>query len=95
MTIVHADLTEPQRERLTAHLSIRGIPLPDNTFDRIRTSLLKLFSAPSSSLENPSFRLYNQQRTFLVQDYGDLDGNAGYWATEEETGQQMIHSGVR
>ena len=27
MTIVQADLTEQQRERLTSHLAIRGIPL--------------------------------------------------------------------
>ena len=38
MTIVQADLTEQQRERLTSHLSIRGIPIQKYTFDLIRTA---------------------------------------------------------
>ena len=32
MTLVQADLTEQQRERLTSHLAIRGIPLRNYTF---------------------------------------------------------------
>ena len=38
MTIVQADLIEQQRERLTSHLAIRGIPLHNYTFDLIRTA---------------------------------------------------------
>jgi hypothetical protein len=67
MTTVQADLTEPQRERLTSHLAIRCIPLQNYTFDLIRTAFLELFCAPRSSLDNPSFRPSNQQKTFLVQ----------------------------
>ena len=70
MTIVQADLTEQQRERLTSHLAIRGIPLQNYTFDLIRTAFLELFCAPRSSLDNPSFHPSNQQKTFLVQEYG-------------------------
>ena len=88
MTIVQADLTEQQRERLTSHLAIRGLPLQNYTFDLIRTAFLELFCAPRSSFDNPSFRLFNQQRTFLVQEYGELEGSTGYWAVEEETGQE-------
>ena len=40
------------------------------------------------SLENRSFRPTNKPRAFYVQDYGDLDGSTGYWATEEETGKE-------
>ena len=46
--------------------------------------------APRSSLDNPSFRPSNQQTTFLVQDYGELEGSTGYWAAEEETGQESL-----
>ena len=88
MTIVQADLTEQQREMLTSHLAIRIIPLQNYTFDLIRTTFLELVCAPRSSLDNPSFRPSNQQKTFLVQDSGELDGNTGYWATDEETGQE-------
>ena len=87
MTIVQADLTEQQRERLTAHLALRGIALRDYTVGLIRTSLLELVCAPRFSLENPSFRPTNQRRACYVQDYGDLDGSTGHWAVEEETGQ--------
>ena len=41
-------------------------------------------------LKNPSFRLPNPQRTFHVQDYGDLDGSTGEWATEEEASQEGV-----
>ena len=83
MTIVQADLTEQQRERLTPHLALRGIALRDYTFNLFRTLFLELFCAPRSSLENPSIRPTNQQRTFYVQDYGDLGGSTGYWAAED------------
>ena len=62
---VQADLTEQQRERLTSHLAIRGVPLRNYTFHRIRSAFLGLFCAPRSSFENPSFRPSNQQRTVL------------------------------
>ena len=88
LTIVQADLTETQREMLTSHLAIRGIPLQNYTFDLIRTALLELFCAPRSSLDNHSFRPSNQQKTFLVQAYGELEGSPGYWAAEEETGPE-------
>ena len=43
MTIAQADLAEQQRERLTSHFAIRGIPLQNYTFDLIRTAFLELF----------------------------------------------------
>ena len=46
MSFVQADLTEQHRERLTAHLTFRGIALRDYTFDPIRTSILELVCAP-------------------------------------------------
>ena len=39
MKIVQGDITEQQRERLTSHLTIRGIPLQSYTIDLIRTAL--------------------------------------------------------
>ena len=88
MTILQVDLTEQQREILTSHLAIRGIPLQSYTFDLIWSAFLELFCAPRSSLDNPSFRPSSQPRTFLVQCYGELEGSTGYWAVEEETGQE-------
>ena len=88
MTIVQVDLTEHQREKLTSHLTLRGVALREYTFDLIRIYCLACCCAPRSSLENPSFRPTGQQRTFYVQDYGELDSSTGYWAVEEETGQE-------
>ena len=79
MTNVQAtSLSSSERERLTSHLAIRAFPLRNYTFDLIRTAFLELFCAPRSSLDNPSFRRSNQQRTFFGQDYGELEGSTGY-----------------
>ena len=67
MAIVQADLTEQQREMLTSHIAIRGVPLHNYTFDLITTAFLELVCAPRSSLDNPSFRPANQQKTIQVQ----------------------------
>ena len=74
--------------RDSSHLAVRGLPLRSHMFELINTAFLKLFCAPRSSLGNPSARPSNQQRTFLVQYYGELEGSTGYWAAEEETGQE-------
>ena len=29
-----------------------------------------------------------RRRPFLVQEYGELEGSTGYWAADEETGQE-------
>ena len=34
------------------------------------------------------FRSSNKQKTFLLHDYGELEGSTGYWVAEEETGQE-------
>ena len=39
-------------------------------------------------LGQPFFSPINQQRTFLVQDYVELEGSTGYWVAYEETGQE-------
>ena len=84
---MQADLAEQQRERLTSHLAIRGIPLQSYKFEIIAITFSEFVCAPRYYVDNPSFRPSNQQRTFFVQDYGELEGATGYWATEEEIGQ--------
>ena len=81
MTLAQVDLTEQERARLTSYLDIRGIPLQSYTLNLNITAFLELFCAPQWSLETPSVRPPNQQRTFLVQDYGELDGSTGYWGS--------------
>ena len=88
MFTVQADLTEQQRERLTSHMTLRGIDVQNYTFDLIREAFIELFCAPKSSIENPSFRVSGQGRNFCVLDYGDCEGSSGYWAMDEETGEE-------
>ena len=88
MVTVQADLSEQQREKLTTHMSLRGITLQGYTFEQIRECMIELFCAPRSSLENPSYRVSGQGRTFAVLDYGELEGSHGYWAECEETGEE-------
>ena len=52
--IVLADLSEPQRERLTSTLTLRGYTVQMYTFEVVREVFLELFCMPKSSLENPS-----------------------------------------
>jgi hypothetical protein len=84
---VLADLEESQRERLSSTMTLRGIDVPQYTFDNLRTVFIELFCAPRSSLENPMYRPSRSQRTFCVMEQGELEGDSGYWAEDEESGE--------
>ena len=74
--------------RLSAHMTMRGVRLQDYNFDQIRECMVELFCVPRSALENPSYRVNSQGRSFAVLDYGELEGTTGYWAECEETGEE-------
>ena len=88
MVTVQADLSEQQREKLSAHMTMRGVRLQDYTFEQTRECMVELFCVPRSALENPSYRVNSQGRSFAVLDYGELEGTTGYWAECEETGEE-------
>ena len=69
-------------------MTLRGIDVQNYTFDLIREAFIELFCAPKSSIENPSFRVSGQGRNFCVLDYGECEGSSGYWAMDEETGEE-------
>ena len=94
MVSVQADLSEQQREKLSAHMTMRGIQLQDYTFHQIRDCMIELFCVPRSALENPSYRVNNQGRSFTVLDYGELEGSTGYWVECEETGLDLRRRGM-
>ena len=71
MVTVQADLSEQQREKLVSHMTMRGVRLQDYTFDQIRECMIELFCVPRSALENPSYRVSGQGRSFAVLDYGE------------------------
>ena len=43
---------------------------------------------PKSSLENPSLRTGGGQRAFCILDQGEVAGEYGYWAEDDETGEE-------
>ena len=78
--IVLADLNETQRERLTSHLSLRGIALPGYTFSVVSEAMIELFCAPRSSLEWPGYRTGSTAvRSFCVIEEGTMDEQSGFW----------------
>ena len=89
--IVASDLTEPQRERLTSTMTLKGIRIENYTFEAIKEVFLELFCAPRSSLDNPSLRASGQgsgPRSFVVLEDGTMDGAAGHWVQDDETGEE-------
>ena len=88
MFTVQADLNEHQRERLTSHMTIRGVNVQNYTFEGLREAFIELFCAPKSGLDNPNYRTTGQGRSFCVFDYGECDGQYGYWVQDEETEEE-------
>jgi hypothetical protein len=84
--IVLADLNETQRERLTTHLSLRGLQVPQYRFGVIREAMIELFCAPRSSLEWPGYRTTTVGvRSFCVLEEGTMDDVDGFWVEDNET----------
>ena len=88
MFIVQSDLNEQQRERLTSHMTIRGIQVQNYTFEGLREAFIELFCAPRSGIDNPNYRTTGQGRSFYVYEYGECDGQYGYWVQDEETEEE-------
>ena len=88
MFTVQADLNEHQRESLTSHMTIRGFQVQNYTFEGLREAFIELFCAPKSGLDNPNYRTSGQGRSFLVYDYGECDGQYGYWVQDDETEEE-------
>ena len=88
MFTVQADLNEYQRERLTSHMTIRGVLVQNYTFEGLREAFIELFCAPKSGIDNPNYRTTGQGRSFCVYDYGECDGQYGYWVQDEETEEE-------
>ena len=87
ITTCLADLNEQQRERMSSTLALRGFNIQGYTYQMVRDVFMELFCAPKSSLDNPNLRSSPMSRSFCVMDEGDMDGTAGYWVEDDETGE--------
>ena len=72
---------------MTSTLSLRGLNIQRYTFNAIRDVFIELFCAPKPSLDNPNLRTSPTSRSFCVMEEGDMDGVAGFWGEDEDTGE--------
>ena len=82
------DLTEQQRERLQSTLLLRGLTVENYTYDLVREALIELFCAPRSALDNPHLRTSGTARSFCIIEYGELEGECGFWVEDDLTGHE-------
>ena len=89
MFLMFSGLTNEERRTLTEYFEIRNVSLSQYNWQMVRTVFMTLLSNPRTSIANPSLRNRNhdnQNRTFtILEDYGELDGNFGYWVEDYET----------
>ena len=86
MTIVQAELAE-QRETPPSIMAIRGIPFKSLLLNLSERFFRVVLRSPSLTRQ-PFVIPTNNQRTVYAQDYSELDGSTGYWATKKGTWQE-------
>ena len=87
--VVQADLTEQQRERMTSTAVTQGVHVENYTHQGIRQAFTKFFCAPKNSREIRSLRGGRTQgRSFCILGDGGMDGAYGYWAEDDDSGEQ-------
>ena len=87
ITTCLADLNEQQRERMSSTLALRGFNIQGYSFQVVRDIFMELFCAPKSSIDNPNLRSGPTSRSFCVLEDGEMDGLAGYWVEDDDTGE--------
>ena len=80
MIYVFADLSEPQREVLQQTMYTRNLSFTTLAPETLTEMITVMLCAPRNALENPSFSrgAGTSQRSFLVGEYGQLDGFEGH-----------------
>ena len=88
--MIQSELSESQRTLLTTQLTLRNVRLPDYNFELMRTLFLECLAGPKSTLDDPNVRPRSQggngNRSFFIEEEGQMDGQEGYWAEDVETG---------
>ena len=85
--LVQSDLNEQQRERFVASMALRQINMNNYTYLGVKGLFLDLFCGTATGTADPSIRR-QRRSTFLVLDEGDLEEESGYWAMDQETGEE-------
>ena len=85
--LVQADLNEIQRERFVTSMSLRQIEMNQYMYLQVKQLFIELFCTTRTGIADPTIR-HSKRSTFLVSEEGECEGEQGYWAVEEETGEE-------
>ena len=85
-----ADLSQDQRQSLTSIMTHRNRTMDQYKGMELREVFIELFRTMKTAVDNPMVNPSGSggRRIFLVLDEGELEGNFGYWAEDEEDGAE-------
>ena len=85
-----ADLTQDQRNTLRSIMTHRGRTLDQYNVQELRDLFLDMFCTTNTAVDNPMMQPsgIGHRRSFLVLEEGELEGNDGYWAEDDEDGAE-------
>ena len=85
-----ADLSQDQRQSLTSIMTHRNRTMDKYRVMELREVFVELFCTVKTAVDNPMMNPSGSggRRAFLLLDEGELEGNFGYWAEDEEDGAE-------
>ena len=85
-----ADLSQDQRLSLTSIMTHRKRTMDQYRVMELREVFIELFCTVKTAVDNPMMNPSGSggRRAFLVLGEGELEGNLGYWAEDEEDGAE-------
>ena len=85
-----ADLSQDQRQSLTSIMTHRNRTMDQYRVLELREVFIELFCTVKTAVDNPMMNPSGSggRRAFFLLDEGELEGNLGYWAEDEEDGAE-------
>ena len=85
-----ADLSQDQRQSLTSIMTHRNRTMDQYRVLELREVFVELFCTVKTAVDNPMMNPSGSggRRAFFLLDEGELEGNLGYWAEDEEDGAE-------
>ena len=89
-----ADLSQDQRQSLTSIMTHRNRTMDQYRVMELREVFIELFCTVKTAVDNPMMNPSGSggRRAFFLLDEGELEGNLGYWAEDEEDGAEGFYS---
>ena len=85
-----ADISQDQRQSLTSIMTHRNRTMDQYRVLELREVFIELFCTVKTAVDNPMMNPSGSggRRAFFLLDEGELEGNLGYWAEDEEDGAE-------